>query len=77
MLGWFRKRRQAREDIRTEAAILIQAHGRAAWDQTYTRMRNMTLSEDERTNAARVLRVIEMHFGIERQSDTASRYPDT
>lgn len=76
MFSWFRKRRQAREDIATEAAVLIQAHGRAAWEQTFSRMRNRNLPEEERTRASRVLRVIEKHFGIDRQSDTATRYLD-
>jgi hypothetical protein len=76
MFSWFRKRRQEKEDIATDAAILIQSYGRAAWEQTFSRMRNQSLPEDERTRASRVLRVIEKHFGIERQSDTATRYLD-
>lgn len=76
MFSCFRNRRKAREDIATEAAVLIQAHGRAAWEQPFSRMRNWNLPQEERTTASRVLRVIEKHFSIERQSDTATRYLD-
>ena len=76
MFSWLRKRRMAREDIATEVTILIQAYGRAAWEQTFSRMRNRNLPEEERTRASRVLRVIEKHSSIELQSDTATRYLD-
>ena len=74
MFSWFRKRRQAQEDVRQEAEILIQAFGREAWQKAYARMRNTNLTQDERTRASRVRTAIEKHYCIVRQPDTATRY---
>jgi hypothetical protein len=74
MISFFHKFLQRRNVVNAEAAELLKLHGQDAWQHAFSRMRNLSLSVEERSKAAKLLREIERHHGIKRQTDTATRY---
>ena len=75
MFGWFRRRREFRQQAEAKAARLIEALGKDdAWETAYRDSRDMTISDEKRQLNLAVRRAIERRLGIPPHQDTATRY---
>lgn len=75
MFGWFRQRREFRQQAEVKATHLIEALGKDdAWETVYRDSRDMTIPEDKRLFNLAVRRAMERKLGIPLHKDTATRY---
>lgn len=71
---FFRRRATNMKAATIEADLLTLLMADGAHDLAYGKSRNLKLSDDERSHAMRVRRILEKRLGIAPQVDTATRY---